>query len=89
MPCTCRFTDNENLVVRCGEWDMANDFEPVASQDRDIAQVMVHPGFWHGINHTSFLYRTQPPGAWPIFFRIDLDQYFIWWRNMELQLQNE
>ena len=49
----CRFTKNENLVVRCGEWDMAVDIEPVAHQDRDIAQVMVHPGFWHGKCHFS------------------------------------
>ena len=54
IPSTCRFTNKDNLVVRCGEWDMAVDVEPVAHQDRDIAQIMVHPAFWHGINPKYF-----------------------------------
>ena len=74
MPSTCRFINKDNLVVRCGEWDMAVDIEPVAHQDRDIAQVMVHPAFWQGISPPSdvpYLYRTLPPEAWPIFSHID------------------
>ena len=43
-----RSTNNKNLVVRCGEWDMSSEFEPLAHQDRDVARVMVHPGFWKG-----------------------------------------
>ena len=35
-------------MVRCGEWDMSSEFEPLAHQDRDIVRVMVHPGFWKG-----------------------------------------
>ena len=43
-----RSKNHKNLVVRCGEWDMSSEFEPLAHQDRDIARVMVHPGFWKG-----------------------------------------
>ena len=74
---------------------MAVDIEPVAHQDRDIAQVMVHPAFWQGISRPSdvpYLYRTLPPEAWPIFSHID--QYRSTYvlhlvENFGIELENE
>ena len=31
--------------MRCGDWDLQNDYEPLAVQERGIDQVRIHPEY--------------------------------------------
>ncbi|MPC25688.1 phenoloxidase-activating factor 2-like [Portunus trituberculatus] len=51
-----------DLRVRLGEWDTQNEYEPYKHQDRDIASVVIHPGFNPGNLHNDYalLYLQTP-----------------------------
>merc|ERR1719495_2173359 len=40
--------DASSLVVRCGEWDTQTEGEPLAHQDRNVREVVLHPEFNKG-----------------------------------------
>lgn len=50
------------LRVRLGEWDTQNEYEPYKHQDRDVQQVVIHPGFNPNNLHNDFalLYLQTP-----------------------------
>jgi len=53
---------SSGLRVRLGEWDTQNEYEPYKHQDRDVAQVVIHPSFVPSNLHNDFalLYLSTP-----------------------------
>ena len=40
-----RGKDLNTLIVRCGDWDLKNTYEPLAVQERDVSKILIHPEY--------------------------------------------
>ena len=44
-----------DLIVRCGEWDLLSDQEPVSFQDRQVVKFSIHPSYNRRNVHNDFV----------------------------------
>lgn len=53
---------NRNIVARAGEWDTQTEFEVVPHQDRKVAEIITHEGFYKGglFNDIALLVLESP-----------------------------
>ncbi|CAG0922964.1 unnamed protein product [Notodromas monacha] len=52
----------EKLIIRAGEWDTTNDYEPYPHQDRYVTKVVRHPDYQPGpyYNNIALLFLDKP-----------------------------
>ena len=54
--------NENNILVRCGEWDTQEEIERIRHQDRDAERIVLHPGFnKKNLQNDFALIMTQKP----------------------------
>lgn len=53
---------SQSYKIRAGEWDTQTTLEPYPHQERDVSEIIIHPGFIHKdkYNDIALLFLEKP-----------------------------